>query len=137
MARFETSGLDDILLDMKRRGELSGPVADKMLMAGAEEDKQCWVDAITEADLIDKHDMINSVGFPRQPKTAGDIRQIDIYPQGTDRKGVRNAEKAFINHYGASGRPATHFVDKADEKAGPKVQAAYEKIWDEFLEGKV
>jgi hypothetical protein len=80
--------------------------------------------------------MLESIGYPRKPKTAGDVRSIDIYPQGKDRKGVRNAEKAFINHYGTKTKPATHFVDIADELSGPLVQAVYERIWEEFLKGQ-
>ncbi len=136
MARFDTSGMEDILDDMKRLGELTGETADEMLMEGAGEVKECWKTAINRAGLRDTDDMINSVGYPRKPKTAGDIRQIDIYPQGTDRKGVRNAEKAFIQHYGTSRIPATHFVDVADEMSGPRVQEAFERIWDNHLKGK-
>lgn len=137
MARFDTSGIDDILADMKRMGELAGPVADKMLMAGAEEVKESWRAAAKAHGHKDTGAMIESIGYPRAPKTAGDVRAIDIYPQGKDKKGVRNAEKAFILHYGSSRIPASHWVDTADEMAGPRVQDAYEKIWDEHLKGQV
>ena len=137
MARFETSGIDEIMEDMKRLGELSGPVADDMLMAGAEEVKVSWQFAAAFHGLKDTGDMIDSIGYPNKPKNAGDVRSIDIYPQGKDRKGVRNAEKAFINNYGTSRIDATHFVDMADELSGPRVQAAYEQIWDKHLKGQV
>lgn len=138
MARFDTSGLDDVLADMKRHGELIGETADKMLMAGAEEVKKAWESAIELDDLIDTGDMLKSIGYANAPRTAADIRLIDIYPQGKDRKGVRNAEKAFINHYGTSGSggkgvEATHFVDVADELSADFVIEAYERIWEEFL----
>lgn len=137
MARFETSGIEDIMKDMKRLGETTGPVADEMLMAGAEEVKTSWKFAAAYHGLKHTGDMIESIGFPNKPRTAGDVRAIDIYPQGKDRKGVRNAEKAFINHYGTSRITGTHFVDMADEESGPRVQATFEKIWDEHLKGQV
>lgn len=136
MARFDTSGLDELLADMKRHGELIGETADKMLMAGAEEVKNAWESAIEMEGLVDTGDMLKSIGYARKPKTAGDIRVIDIYPQGKDRKGIRNAEKAFVNHYGSSSIDATHFVDIADEMSGDWVMQAYERIWDEYMKGK-
>lgn len=135
MARFDTSGLDELLAEMKRLGELSGETADKMLMAGAEEVKKAWKDSAEKHKHRDYGDMIESIGYARQPKTAGDIKQIDIYPQGKDRKGVREVEKAFILHYGKKGKPGSHWVDDADTASGPKVQAAMEQIWDEHLKG--
>lgn len=155
MARFEMQGFDELLDDMKRLGELSGDVADRMLMAGAEKVKVGWRRAAEKHGLQDTGDMIESIGYARAPKTAGDVRQIDIYPQGKDRKGVRNAEKAFVLHYGTKGSnsenaqrkraktdkrpgpgiPATHWVDDADAESGPLVMEAMTAIWDEHLKG--
>ena len=157
MARFDTTGIDDVLADMKRLGELTGPTADKMLMAGAEQVKQAWKQAAEKHKLRDTGEMIAAIGFPRKPKDAGGIKSIDIYPQGTDRKGVRHAAKAFILHYGTAGSnsknaqrkrqkysdkrpgpgiPGTHWVDDADEMAAPLVTQAMTEIWDDHLKGK-
>lgn len=150
MAKFDVSGMDELLADMKRQGELAGQTADKMLMAGAEEVKEAWREEATRRDFHDMGDMIESIGFTRKPKTIADVRTIDIYPQGTDSKGVRNAEKAFVLHYGRKGSgkkhrhgkkfsgpgiPATHWVDSAEDNAGPRALAAMEQIWDEHLKG--
>ncbi len=136
MARFSTSGIDNIIKDMKSIGELAGEAADEMLMAGAEEVKESWRFAAAAHGLKDTGDMIESIGFSHQPKTVAGIKQIDIYPQGKDRKGVRNAEKAFINNYGSANIDATHFVDDADEMAGPRVQRVMEEKFDGILEKK-
>ena len=133
MARFDTSGIDDIINEITRLGDAGKEVGDEMLMAGAEEVKRAWKDSAEKHELRDTGDMINSIGFPKQPKNVKGIRTIDIYPQGKDRKGVRNAEKAFVLEYGTSSIPATHWVTEADENAGPMVQDAMEKIWDGFL----
>ena len=135
MARFETSGLDELLTDMKRMGELSGEVADKMLMAGAEATKKAWKTSAQQHGHKDTGDMIDSIDYSRSPKTAGDVRQIDIYPQGKDDKGVRNAEKAFILNYGTKKKPGSHWVDDADKASGEPVMTAMTKIWDEHLKG--
>ncbi len=138
MARFNTSGIDDIINEMKRIGELVGDTADNMLMAAAEEDKKAWKQAAEMHGLIDTGDMVNSVGYPKKPSTVNGVRQIDIYPQGKDRKGVRNAEKAFINHYGSPGKniEATHWVDDADKLAAEPVQKAMENEFDKLINRK-
>ena len=133
MARFDTSGFDEVIADMIRLREDTGPVADEMLMAGAEEVKQAWKRSAENHGHRDSGDMIESVGYPRKPKTLNDIRMIDIYPQGKDHKGIRNAEKAFIKHYGTKAQPGSHWIDDADAEAEPLVAAVMTEIWDEHL----
>lgn len=150
MARFRTDGLDDLIADMTAMGESTGELADEMLMAGAEEVKQCWKFSAAMHGLKHTGDMIESIGYPRKPRNIHGIRSIDIYPQGKDRKGVRNAEKAFILHYGTSGAkhraarkgkkykgpgiPAKHWVDDADDMAGDRVETKLYTIYDDWLE---
>ena len=151
MARFEVEGLDFIIEDMKRHGELAGETAQEMLMAGAEEVKQAWKDEAERRQFKDTKAMIDSIGFPMSTKRASDILSIDIYPQGKDARGVRNAEKAFILHWGTNskstrrrkakkkfsgpGIPRTLWGDDADRASGPRVMDAFTRIWDEFLKG--
>jgi hypothetical protein len=154
MARFDTTGFDDVINGMIKLGEGIGETADKMLLAGAQEVKASWKKTAEKHKFRDTGDMINSIGYARKPKSISGIRQIDIYPQGEDRHGVRNAEKAFILHYGMSakaarkirrgkvkkfpeaGIPATHWVDEADADASPRVQAVMEKEYDNLLRKK-
>lgn len=133
MARFETDGLDDMIDAVLRMGKAGEAVGDDMLLAGAEEVREAWKESAEKHELKDTGDMIASIGYARKPKDVGGVRSIDIYPQGKDRKGVRNAEKAFVLHYGTSRIKATHWVDDADEASGPKVQAAMERIYDDYL----
>ena len=151
MARFDVAGLDNLLAEMEYYDRLSGPTADKMLLAGAEEVKQAWKGEAERRRFRDIPAMINSIGFPRAVKKASDIASIDIYPQGKDKKGTRNAEKAFILHWGTTssaaqkrrkkkkfsgpGIPRTLWVDDADRASGPRVLDAYTRIWDAFLKG--
>lgn len=133
MARFKTEGIDEIIQELILIGEDTGPVADEMLMAGAAEVRECWRESAQKHGHIDTGDMIDAIGFPKKPRTVAGVRRIDIYPQGKDRKGVRNAEKAFVLHYGTSKMPGSHWVDYADELSGPRVEAAMKKIFDEFI----
>lgn len=133
MARFETDGLDAMIEEMHRMQQLTGPVAIAVLQAGAEGVKKAWRLAAEEHGLKDTGDMIESIGFAREPEGAGDVKFIDIYPQGTDRKGVRNAQKAFILHYGTSKMDPTYWVDDADAYSADFAIPAMEEVWQQFL----
>ena len=137
-ARFDTSGLDDLVDDMRRMGQDSGEVAEAMVNAAVIEIRDAWRQSAEDHELRDTGAMIESIGFPQPVQNVAGVLQRDVYPQGKDAKGVRNAEKAFVLNYGTSKIRPTYWVDNADEAAGPKVQARLEKIWDEYLEtGKV
>ena len=97
MARFDTSGLDDVIREMEQLGELYGETADEMLMAGAEEVKKAWKESAERHKHRDTGDMIKSIGYSRQPKRVGDIRSIDIYPQGTDQKAFATRKRRLYS----------------------------------------
>lgn len=135
MARIDYQGLDEMLDEMKRLGELAGPTADRMLTAGADELSKSWAAAARKYRHEDSGDMIRSIGTKGGPVTSGNVRSIDVYPQGKDRTGTRNAEKAFILHYGTSRIDASHWVDDAEDNAEQPIQDAFLRIWDEHLKG--
>ena len=112
MAQFSTDGIDSIAEEMAWMGEAAGETADEMLLAGAEEVKRAWQETAERHGYRETGDMIESI-----------------------RKGVRNAEKAFLLHYGTSKIHGSHWVDEADQDAGPMVQDVFEKIWDRHLKG--
>lgn len=134
MARFDTSGMDDLINDMIRMGETTGPMAEAMTMAAAEIIKRCWQRSAEEHGLRDTGEMIASIGYAGAPTNFGDALGIDVYPQGKDSKGVRNVEKAFIQHYGTGRVPATYWVDDADAYSEEAVPEALQAMWDEYLE---
>ncbi len=133
MALFEAEGFDELVADLKKNADLLDSAAPEMLQAGAAVVADAWRDAIQSHGLIDTGDMLDSVA-PSNLVNSSTEKKIAVYPQGRDRKGIRNAEKAFINHYGASRRKATHFVDDAETKAeGPAVEAMA-AVWYNKLE---
>jgi len=132
MAKFDTSGLDDIVKQMAELGELAGDVADEMLFAGAKAVAEGWKEAAEQYQLKDTGDMIKSIGTTRV-KTVGGLRAIEVYPQGKDRKGVRNAEKAFLLHYGTSSIPAKRWVEKADQISAEPAEKEMREVWDKEL----
>lgn len=133
MARFEVAGLDEVIKEMTQMGQLTGQVAKKMLLVGAEEVKKAWKESAEAHELRDTGEMIASIGYAQQPKDAGGMLTIDIYPQKTDRRGIRNAEKAFILHYGTSSIEKTLWVDDADRISTEKAVPAMIAVWDDFI----
>ena len=135
MARFDTGGIEDIIREMERLGQGVGPVAEEMVNAAVEEIKEQWKIAAALHGHRRTGEMIESIGFGPGPVKAAGILYRDVYPQGTDSKGVRNATKAFVLHYGRSNMPGSYWVDDADENSAGPVQARIEEIWSRFLNG--
>jgi hypothetical protein len=105
-----------------------------MLLAGAEEVKKSWREVATQFKYKDTGRMIESIGYGKgRSGKASDVKAVAIYPQGINHKNVRNAEVAYILHYGTSKRPGSHWVDKAEELAGPRIEKAVTEIWEEEL----
>lgn len=135
MAKLTIDGLDETLEQMARMGQLTGKVADEMLLDGAAEMKTAWQNTITMFEHVDTGEMRRKVGYNKKPKSVMESKKLlEIYPQGKDKRGTRNAEKAFILHYGRSNMTGSHFVDKAETDGEPKAAAAMEARWDRFIE---
>lgn len=138
MAKFSVNGIDSLAADLKRLGQLDNEkLVSDMLDAGAEVVADEWIHGILEATKPDGRstgDMARSVAPTKGIKKIGDVSAKEIYPQGKDRKGVRNAEKAFILHYGKSGQAPTRFVDAVEESAEDKAVSAMEDVFNNYLE---
>lgn len=130
MARFDMSGLDEVINRMRALENGAEDAERAMIEAGAREVARAWKQAAEEHGLRDTGEMIESIG-PGKIHTGGFV-YCDIYPQGKDHKGVRNAEKAFRLHYGWSSFKGTRWVDDADRYsevyAIPAMQAAFEQF---------
>lgn len=137
MAKLNVQGLDEVVEQMKNMGQLSGRVADEMLQAGGEVMTDAWKDAIRRHGHVRTGTMLTGVK-PTKVKNIGSGKELYVYPQGYDRnnrkKPTRNAEKAFVLHYGRSNMSGTHFVDAAEAEGGPKAADAMMGRWDEFIE---
>jgi len=136
MARFSSDGLYKVLDSMKQLQKMDDEVGDLMLQAGAKEIARAWESEAKAREFKDSGDMIASIGPAKRTKKNRDSRLVEIYPQGEDRTGTRNAEKAFILHYGSSRLPRTQWVDDAEESAAAKVEETMQQIWDDYLKQK-
>lgn len=146
MAVITTSGFSDLLKDLQGLADDTENIVEGMLDAGADVAVEAWRDGIQQEEhkirasdgkgyvnkrgYVDTGDMLQSVGRAsntRKKNTA------EIYPQGKDRKGVRNAEKAFILNYGTSSYQGSRFVEDLEEKASPDIYAAMGNVMDDAL----
>ncbi len=136
MAKLNTVGIDSMLTDLAIRGEKADSAMKRMLIAAADATKQEWKNAAGMHGHVRTGAMIGSIGY-KQPKKiqGGDGYETAVYPQGTDADGTRNAEKAYILHYGTSRISGDHWVDEAEENAEAQAQGAMEEIWNELIEG--
>lgn len=129
MARFETEGLDELIESLT---ELDSAVQDvlmkNMLDAGGNAAVKEWKEGIERHGHVDTGTMRDSV---RKSK-KGDNKRV-VYPKGKDSKGVRNAQKAYVLHYGRSNIQGDRFIDEIEEKAEEKVLNAMENKFDKFL----
>lgn len=135
MARLDIDGMDETIAQMKRMNMLSTQVAKEMLENGNDRMADAWRQSIDLYNHVDSEEMRKHVGPARIRTIFGGVAQ-DVYPQGEHLRGnikTRNAEKAFVLHYGREGMDASHFVDHAMAKGKPLAEQAMEERWDRFI----
>jgi len=132
MARLINTGLDEMLEDLRKLGDAAGEVQERMVAAGADILKEEWRKSAEGHRHKDTGAMIKSIDSSRA-RHDGSAVSADVYPQGKDKKGTRNAEKAFILNYGTSKIKASHWVEEADSAAEPLIIEAYLRILDENI----
>lgn len=134
MAKMTVVGIDKLADDLKKMGEFENEgLIDKMLDAGAEKTVEEWKTEIEKQGHVKTGDMRDSVGVSKKTKKGS---KREIYPQGKDKKGVRNAEKAYILHYGKSTKKGTRFVDNINTKAEASSYIAMQNVFNDYLKSK-
>ena len=132
MAKFEINGVDIIIDELGRMDALTGPMAEEMVDAGARVLVDTWKDVIRSRGHVDTGDMLRSVKA-KKPAGSSEVVAREVYPLGKDAKGVRNAEKAFILHYGWKSRQGDHFVDQVEADANEPAVSAMEAVMDKYI----
>jgi Bacteriophage protein of unknown function (DUF646). len=129
MAQLTSTGLDQLMAEMSREVTRMEEKATEMLGEGGKVVVKAWQDVIEERGHVKTGEMKRSVRASAV-KSGQDAHYTDIYPHGKDKKGVRNAEKAFILHYGTSKKRGDHWVDEAEDRAGDAAEAAMRAVWE-------
>lgn len=143
MGKFSTTGIDDFAERFKRIEQgLKKEALTNILNAGGEIVKKSWEEQITLKNHIRSHAMIDNLKIT-QPVVEGYTAYVEIYPHGTDKHRINNAQKAYILNAGrrenAKGKGAItgdNFVRDAERKAKRPAIDAMQKALDEYIDGK-
>ena len=129
MSHFRAAGLDDLMNDLAGHLKTTDQMSQEMLTAGEDVIVDAWKQE-AEAHVLTGQ-MRASIKGHRKKGTLS----TEVYPDGKDSRGVRNADKAFIIHYGISRIKATHWVDRAEQTAEEGVVDAMEQVVDRYMGG--
>lgn len=132
MAKFDTQGLNEVAAFMLKQDEATLKVVPEMLKAGGE--------IIKKAQQTEINAMFNSdrsTGALKESIKVSDVKngengskKVEIYPDGKDKHGVRNATKGFVLNYGRSNMPARPWFTAAMNTAADKATEAMRKVWE-------
>lgn len=126
-------GLDEIYAHLRKMGDQAGPLADALADVASAVIAEEWKKSIEAHGLVKTGAMRDSVGVGEGMRTGTTVIR-EIYPRGKDARGVRNASKAFILHYGTSRIPPTHFVADAEQNAEQPATEALQAAFSEYME---
>lgn len=132
MASFNTVGLDDIQEAMLRQEKTVMEAVPEMLKAGGAVMQKAQQDEIklTFKGKRGTGDLARSIVVSKVKEKDGG-QSVEIYPNGKDRHGVRNATKGFVLQYGRKNMPARPWFTAANTKAADDVTAEMRRVWRE------
>lgn len=135
MAHIKITGMDDLADELAKMGQMTGDLADAMLKAGVVPVVERRREEAEKRKHRDTGQMIANIKADRKVyQNPQGFKEMTVYSRGTDSKGVRNAEKEFILHYGSRKMGGDHWVDDANAKAETQALAAMTNIFDHFTE---
>lgn len=139
MATIYFTGADDLEKALKALGDRSDEALDLLIGEMISETTDAWKEAGSRAgfDPPGKSgkgtgEMMASIG-PGEIRTTASGRYTEVYPQGKNSRGIRNAEIAFYQNYGTSRVKPTYWVDKAEAAADEALPERLDGVWEDFL----
>lgn len=122
MARFSVDGFE---IQEARLNKLGRTTLRSIVEAGAKAAEKVMETSTNQYGHTRNRDMIDAIGNNGIREYYGGA-STEVYPQGDDRKGVRNATKAYVINYGKGQRPLTKW---------PKKRPKINKTGDKFITG--
>lgn len=132
MAKMVVNGAE--LLD-ERIGRLQRDTIRQIVQAGAGAAVERMKDNTRKHGHVRTGDMLNATGASEYHEFYNYGSQT-VYPQGNDRKGVRNADKAYVINYGrgkAKGRLGDKFITADEPQAEEIVRQAMQAESDRLV----
>lgn len=130
----------DVDSAIKRLGKLGRPMIRQIVEAGAGAAEKLMAESVRTRNHIRTGDMLESIGTNEYLEILGGGR-VDVYPQGNDREGVRNATKAYVINYGRGGtrkrgkmgdRFITGNEKRTEEAVHQAMQAEHDRLVDQI-----
>lgn len=143
MAQLEMIGMDELFNEMLKMGEDTGQVASDMLEAATPILEKALEQSANRHGFAapgktgrGTGDMIASIdNFGVEMTRDGKLKTV-VRTMSKDRHGNYNSEVAFVQNYGRSNMPATHWIDQAIAECENSVLEAMTEVWEKFLEGR-
>jgi hypothetical protein len=131
MARFNVVGLDDVQNLMLIRDKAVTEAVPAMLEAGGRVMQEAQAKEIRETFRGDRStgDLAASIKVSAI-KEKDSAKMVEVYPDGKDRHGVRNATKGFVLNYGRKRMAARPWFTAANTKAADAVNAEMRRVWE-------
>ena len=113
MAKMQSFGLDAVAVQLKELGQQTGPVAQRMLEAGAGELKALWRKEISARGHVDTGDMLESVDAT-EPKKSADGLMIEVHndPARAKSDGAQSLTPDQFDDLMSTIRPELEFFGK-------------------------
>lgn len=137
MARLSVDGAAELQLSHEQLAALPDTMLDSMLDAEADVVERAQK-AKGEAYGVHRTGVtLASIKRGKKRRTK-DGRAVEVAPQGTNARGNRNAEVAFLNEYGVPSKKIAPrpFIRDANEECADEAVAAAEKVYDDYLKKK-
>lgn len=142
MAKFDTTELENLTLDMEELAKISDDMIDRMLDAGAKVIAAGHEKTLRGMGLVRTGKLASSIKSVR--KASGNKRYALIYPNGPHhtykgrkggRKTARNADVGFVHEFGARKRgiAASQWMRVANERHIDEAVDAEMRVYDEYL----
>lgn len=142
MARFDVSGLEELMEGLEKLADIPEPVLEKMLKAEAEVVKTHQKRKLAGIRMKEPTGQtVESIGVGEMKRDREGRPCLHLYPQGKRReRDTRNAEVGYIIEYGAPQRgiPPRQWMRTANAEAEEEAaKAAEEELrdWQEREEG--
>lgn len=133
MAKLYTVGTEAITREILNESKRAANAIPKMLNAGADElikeEKRAIKNMFTSKSSRSTGDLEKSIGKGKIYERNGK-KEIDVYPQGKNRRGQRTAEYGSILQYGRKNMTAKKWYSQARQKGDTKVNEAMMKEWE-------
>ncbi|WP_322204502.1 HK97-gp10 family putative phage morphogenesis protein [Acutalibacter intestini] len=131
MARFEVNGIEGFEDKILKREAAATAAVPAMLKAGAAvlvDAQQAEIRSTFHSGRV-TGDLASSIKAT-SVKKKDSTQYVEVYPQGTNRRGERNATVGFVHQYGRSNMPARPWFTSANEKAAGEVQEVMRQEWE-------